>query len=94
MLCVSSTVFDVQQCCAYPSLWKHFAAYLQGNLALKTSMDMQTPVRVCRAAAMQQRNGHMYRMYSYEGLYLVKALSLCVLWISLVLLVYVGSADH
>lgn len=45
---------------------------MQGNLALKTSMDMVTPVRVCRAAGMQARNGREYRMYAYEGLYLVK----------------------
>lgn len=38
-------------------------------------MDMQTPVRVCRAAAMQERNGRMYRMYAYEGLYLVQEMA-------------------
>ena len=47
------------------------APALQGNLALKISMDLKTPVRVCRAAAMQERDGHNYRMYAYEGLYLV-----------------------
>eukprot|EP00892_Ulva_mutabilis_P000359 jgi/Ulvmu1/10323/UM061_0006.1 len=29
----------------------------KGNLALKTSMDLQTPVRVCRAASERERDG-------------------------------------
>jgi hypothetical protein len=48
------------------------SSHVQGNLALKVAMDLQTPVRVCRAAGMQVRDGHSYRLYAYEGLYLVR----------------------
>lgn len=42
------------------------------------SMELRTPVRVCRAAAERERSGCMYRMYAYEGLYLVTAMERCV----------------
>lgn len=50
---------------------------MQGNLALKMSMDLQTPVRVCRAASSRERNGTVFRMYSYAGLYIVKEMKRC-----------------
>lgn len=52
---------------------------MQGNLALKVAQDMRTPVRVCRAAGIVQRDGLVFRLYAYEGLYLVTDMRLCAL---------------